>query len=127
MWRYAGIDFDGSHWYFPFHNRDGRIIFLTLHDEPLAIIVIYLIAFYAFAGLVGILRAVEAKKQGGAWKVKMLLGVIEVATAGLALFCGLVLRSPDYVVLVYGVSVIISGVMRIVNSLRRTAVVYIPA
>ena len=106
---------------------DFGVFTMTLHDEPLAIIVIYMIAFYAFAGLVDILRAVEAKKQEGVWKAKMLLGVIEVAVAGLVLFCGLVLRSPDDVIIVYGVGVIISGVMRIVNSLRRTAVVYIPA
>ena len=104
---------------------DFGVFTMTLNDEPLAIVVIYLIAFYAFAGLVDILRAFEAKKQGSPWKTKLLLGIIEVAVAGLALFFGLVLRSPDDVVLVYGCGVIVSGIMRIANSFRRTAVVYI--
>ena len=104
---------------------DFGVFTMTLNDEPLAIVVIYLIAFYAFAGLVDILRAFEAKKQESPWKTKLLLGIIEVAVAGLALFFGLVLRSPDDVVLVYGCGVIVSGIMRIANSFRRTAIVYI--
>lgn len=104
---------------------DFGVFTLSLHDEPLVIVVIYLIAFYAFAGLVDILRAFEAKKQESAWKGKLILGFIEVGAAGLALFCGLVLRSPDYVTLVYGCGVITSGIMRIASSFRRTAVVYI--
>lgn len=104
---------------------DFGIFTMSLTDEPLVIVVIYLIAFYAFAGLIDILRAFEAKKQGAPWKSKLFLGIIEVAVAGLSLYFGLVLRSPDDVVIVYGCGLLVSGIMRIVNSFRRTAIVYI--
>ena len=38
---------------------------------------------------------------------------------------GLVLRSPDDDVIVYGCGLLVTGIMRIVNSFRRTAIVYI--
>lgn len=105
---------------------DFGLFTMTLNDEPLVIIVIYLIAFYAFAGLVDILRAMEAKKfQAGSWKMKFITGVIEIAVAAIALYCGLIIRSPRYVVLVYSLGVICSGFMRIVESFRRTSIVYI--
>lgn len=104
---------------------DFGLFTITLNDEPVVIVVVYLIAFYAFAGLVDILRAFEAKKQEGPWKAKLLLGIIEVAVAGLSLYFGLVLRSPSDVVFVYGCGLVISGIMRIANSFRRTAIVYI--
>jgi uncharacterized membrane protein HdeD (DUF308 family) len=104
---------------------DFGVFTLSLNDEPLVIVVLYLIAFYAFAGLIDILRAFEAKKQEAPWKSKLFLGIIEVAVAGLSLYFGLVLRSPDDVVIVYGCGLLVSGIMRIVNSFRRTAIVYI--
>jgi hypothetical protein len=105
---------------------DFGLFTMTLHDEPRIIVVIYMIAFYAFAGLIDLLRAVEAKKfQAGAWKMKLMIGIVEMSVAAIALYFGLIIRSPKYVVLVYSLGVMFSGLMRIANSFRRTAVVYI--
>lgn len=46
-------------------SLDFGLFTLSLSSSPVVIVVVYLIAFYAFAGLVDILRAFEAKKQEG--------------------------------------------------------------
>lgn len=104
---------------------DFGMFTLTLNDEPLVFVVFYLLGFYAFSGLVDILRALEAFRLNGDWKFTMSVGVINVAIAAVALFCGVVLKSPLLLVRLYCVGLLYSGISRIIQSLRTTTIVFI--
>lgn len=89
------------------------------------IILFYLLGVYAFAGFVSVLRAFEAKRFGGAWKMKLALGIIGVLFAILMLVLGVILKDRNILVYGFAISLIYSGLTRIVTAFRKTAIVYI--
>lgn len=104
---------------------DFGMFTLTLRDEPLVYVVLYLLGFYAFSGLVDILRARESYRISGHWKYTMSMGIAHVVIAGAALFCGIVLRSPLLLVRLYCLGLLYSGIGQIIQSLQTTTIAYI--
>ena len=93
---------------------------------PSYVIMLYLLGIYCFTGVVDILSAFEKKKQGAAsWKVKLISGIVTVLFAVVLVVLGLILHDAELVVYGYCISLIYTGVMKIVSAVRRTAIVYI--
>lgn len=95
----------------------------TLAAVPKMYIMIYLVATFAVAGAVSLLRGFEAKRYNApAWKGKMVYGIINIAAAILSL---IFIRSAVALSIIYGIGLIYSGITRIVLAFRKTAIVYI--
>ena len=96
---------------------------MMLTNIPKIYIVLYLVVVYAFAGVVSILRALEAKRyQAPMWKLSLISGIINVV---IAILCIIFMRSTNMIVYLYCVGLIYSAIVRIVTAFRETAIVYI--
>ena len=99
---------------------------LNLSDEALIYLILYLLCFHAFTGLVSILRALEARQYDApSWKLTFSTGIINILVAVAAPVWGILFKSPDTLVLIYCLGLIYSGCIRIISALRKTAIVYI--
>ncbi|MBR1914559.1 MAG: hypothetical protein IJ827_07030 [Lachnospiraceae bacterium] len=96
---------------------------MAIADIPAFYVVLYLLAGHAFAGLVDILRGLEARHLASPrWKLNVMHGAVNIAVAVL---CVVFIRSTSMLVLIYGMGLIYSGGVRIVSALHSTAIVYI--
>ena len=101
---------------------DVGLFTLSLTDVPLIYVMLYLAGIHLFSGAIDMLRAREAKAQEGSWKMQFIHGLVNVIMAGLCLaFIG----STATAVEIYAIGLIYSGIMRIIQAFRRTAIVYI--
>lgn len=95
----------------------------TLLSVPKIYALIYLIGTYVFDGVVSFLRAREAKQYGASsWKGKLAYSMIRFVMAVVSL---IFIRHSEVLVIIYSIGVIYSAIMRIVTTLRTTAIVYI--
>ena len=102
---------------------DLAIFTLSLSDVPMIYVILYLIAINAFAGVVDMGLAINAKKSNSpSWKLKFSAGVVEL---GMAVLCMIFIRSTNIVVWVYAAGVAYAGLVRIIDAFRKTDVVYI--
>ena len=102
---------------------DLGILTFTLTEVPHYYILIYLIAIHAFSGAVEVLRASEEKRFGaGSWKLKLSHGVVNIV---MAIVCIIFIRQMSVAVVIYGIGLIYSSVLRILSAFRRTKMVYI--
>ena len=96
---------------------------MMLTNIPKIYIVLYLVVVYAFAGVVSILRALEAKRyQAPMWKLSLISGIINVV---IAILCIIFMRSTNMIVYLYCAGLIYSAIVRIVTAFRETSIVYI--
>ena len=95
---------------------------LTIADESELAIFLYLMGWYAFSGLVSILRALEAKRYKGSWKMNMAHGIGCVL---IALLCVLSIHNIYVLVYIYCGGLIYSACIRIAAAFRRTEIVFI--
>lgn len=105
---------------------DAGIILGSTTTYTTAISAIYLLVFYMFNGVVDIMRARESKNSGATrWKLKMSVGVVEMVTPFVAIIAGLVTGSSVLIVYLYGAGLVYSGLVHVIQSFRRSAIVYI--
>ena len=104
---------------------DLGIFTLTMVFNHKIYIILYLLAIHAFAGVVDVMRAMEARRFDGPWRMDMATGVVNVAIAILAVICGFFLNSMQDIVYIYASGLIYSAVLKIVNALRKTSIIYI--
>ena len=96
---------------------------MMMTNIPKIYIVLYLLVIYAFAGAIGILRALEAKKyQAPSWRFSLISGIINLV---IAILCVVFIGSTKMIVYFYCVGLIYSAIVRIVTAFRKTAIVYI--
>jgi len=98
------------------------IIGFGLTNMPGFVVLLYLIGINFFNGAVCIMRALEMKKLGSRWRLKLSAGIVDCL---MSLICICFMNTPTVLVMVYATGVIYSAVLRIINALRRTAIVYI--
>ncbi len=122
------------------HMVDGRsilyigMIVLDLGIFTLSIlqyrkyfIVIYLLATYAFAGAVHILRALEARKFGASsWRLNLAEGIANVLFALAALLFGLFREDMQILTDIYAAGMLYSALLKLIPVFRKTAIPYIP-
>ena len=104
---------------------DLGIFTLTMVDNPKIYIILYLLGIRAFAGVIDILRAMEARRFEGPWRMDMASGVVNVSIAILAVVCGFFLNNMQDIVYIYASGLFYSAVLKIVNALRKTSIIYI--
>ena len=95
----------------------------SLNNVPMIYVILYLVAMNAFAGIVDMGLAINAKKANApSWKLKFSAGVVEL---GMAILCLIFIRSTNIVVWVFAIGVAYSGLVKIIDAFRKTEVVYI--
>ena len=105
---------------------DLGLFIYSLYDDKSLTILIFLLIIYAFSGFVDILRAFEAKKNDSpVWKKKIVIGFLEMGLAITMIVLGLVFRNTDFLVYGFAISLASSGILRIYDAFRKTAIVYI--
>ncbi|MDO4804881.1 MAG: DUF308 domain-containing protein [Lachnospiraceae bacterium] len=102
---------------------DAGLFAFNLDDVPKQYAMLYLIGGLAIAGVIGIMHAMEVRKlESGKWKSLLAQGIIQISVAIVCLFF---LGDQDMLTLVYGLGLLHSGIMRIMTSFRKTAIVYV--
>jgi uncharacterized membrane protein HdeD (DUF308 family) len=104
---------------------DFGLLGSTLMSVSSAMVIFYLLGIYAFTGGISVLRAFEAKKYGGAWKLKLITGIIGLGLAVALVVLGFAFGLTQYLVYGFCLSIAYSAVVRIVSAFRPTAMVYI--
>ena len=101
---------------------DLALFALSLSSVPTIYVMIYLIGMMIFSGVVDVMNAMSSKKLKGRWKLRMFRGVVSVFFGFLCLFT---MNTPKMAVLIYSVSLIYNGIMRLISAFRPTAVIAI--
>ena len=105
---------------------DLAVFTLSMVDDPKLYIILYLLGIHAFSGLMGILRALEARRyQSPAWRRSMLSGAVNLVIAVLAVIAGLFLPDTHDLVYLYAACLFYSACVQIASAFRKTAIVYI--
>ena len=101
---------------------DLGMLMFTFNDIPRIWIMIYLVVIQLFNGAIGIARALESKKNGGRWRMKLSLGIIDVI---FAILCIVFNRSINVMVYIYCFGLFYSAIVHIADAFRKTSIVYI--
>ena len=105
---------------------DLAVFTLSMVDDPKLYIIFYLLGIHAFAGLMAILRALEARRfQSPSWRRNMLSGAVNLIIAVLAVIAGLFLPDTRDLVYLYAGCLFYSACVQIASAFRKTAIVYI--
>ncbi len=89
---------------------------ISLQHLPRVYLLLYLLLIYAFTGVVDILNGLEARRmEAPNWKFKTFSGIIIVSLALVTLFF---VRSLTVLVVVYGIGLIYSALVRIISAFR---------
>ena len=94
----------------------------TMFDESRLMIILYLAGWHAFSGLVSLLRAREARKYKGHWKLSAVYGIGNIAVA---IFCLIFSKSAKILTGIYCAGLVYSAGIRMISSFRRTEIVFI--
>ena len=102
---------------------DFGLFTLGLADIPSRFIMLYLLLGYLFYGLIGVLRALEIRKQSiGSWRFKLLVSAGDIA---LGVLCLVKLNSMGWAAAVYCLGVLWSALGRIISACRPNQRVYV--
>lgn len=102
---------------------DFAIFTGSLVDVPRFYVLIYLAVIHMFSGLVEILRSREARGTGGkGWRLKLFHGFFNMVVA---ISCIVFARKTNTAVYIYCIGIFYSGLIRVIQSFRKTAFVYI--
>ena len=106
---------------------DLGIFTLTVVDDPSVFIILYILAVNAFAGIVDILRALEARKlKAPSWRWNLFSGVINILFALAALVCGFVFKNTQVLIDIFVIGMLWSAAAKLISAFRKTAIIYIP-
>lgn len=89
------------------------------------VVVLYLLGFYAFSGVIDILRSLEAKRNGISWKLKFGNGCIGILISIALVVSGLFNNQMNILVYGYSLSLLYAALTRLISAFRKTKVVYI--
>ncbi len=96
---------------------------ITLSNIPKSFIMFYLLGVYFISGGILLLRGLERKKVGAGWKFHLIRGLINIGLASTCFFT--YTNFPVIVVWLFAASIVYSAIMRIINALRKTAIIYV--
>ena len=106
---------------------DFGIFTLSITQRAGLFVTCYLLAIYAFSGVIDFLRAMEAKRmESPAWRLTFAEGAIRIIIAIAAVIFGLLLGDLRDLTLIYASGLFYSAVLNIIAAFRKTAVIYIP-
>lgn len=87
------------------------------------LVFLYMLVLLAASGAIDLVRALDYRKQGAAWLLRAVSGVVCIAI----LIAGLIYRrNPNTMVYIFCLALLFTAISRIVSAFRKTAVLYIP-
>ena len=95
---------------------------LAFYAQPRLSIVMYLVGYNAFTGVVAIARAVESKVFESRWMLTLVHGIVNIA---LAVACLAFINSDQIVVAIFCFGLFYSACVRLVSAFRPTEIIYI--
>ena len=102
---------------------DAGIFALSLDNVPVVYTMLYLIVCMLVAGGIDVMRSNQARiMETGKWKLQMVYGAGNIILSILGI---IFIFSGTWVAIIYAVSLLHSGVCRMITAFRKTAVVYI--
>ena len=105
---------------------DLGIFTMTVITIPKIYLVCHLLISHGFSGIVDMLKAYEDKKmEASSWRMSFLYGFGNLLISIAALGCA-VAGLNWLVVDLYSAGLAYAGIMQMVSSFRKTAVIYIP-
>ena len=105
---------------------DFGIFTMSISQNFNIFIVVYLLAFHAFSGVLDILRALEARHyQAPSWRMNLAEGVLNIVFAAAAVIFGLFQGNMKDLTLIYAIGLLNAAVVKFVTAFRKTAIVYI--
>ena len=106
---------------------DFGIFTMSITQRVGIFVACYLLAVYAFSGVIDIMRAMEAKQmESPSWRLTLVEGIVRIAIAIAAVVFGFMLRDLQDLTLIYASGLFYSAVLKMISAFRKTAVVYIP-
>ena len=102
---------------------DFGIFASILIDQTRSIVIIYVISGHLVAAVLGIVRAVSNKGDGNSgWKIDLAQGIGNII---LVVLCLVFIKHVEIPVFIYSASIIYSAILKIIQSCKRTAIVYV--
>jgi len=99
------------------------LVTVTMSSVSSFYVMLYLIAVHGFSGVMGLLHGLESRKLGSdTWAFPLIDGIVNIL---IAVACVIFIGSMSIAVYIFGAGLIYSGIVRIVNAFRRTAIVYV--
>jgi uncharacterized membrane protein HdeD (DUF308 family) len=84
-------------------------------------------AVNAVAGVFSILRAYESKKIGSSqWILSLINGILMVSLLIVVILSCIFQKQPTFAMYVFATELVISAIQKIIESLKKTAIAYIP-
>ncbi len=87
------------------------------------LIMMYLMGYRGIVGVIALLRFREARKNDAPWKRHLLNAAVNIGVVAAGILFG---KQPNIVVYVYCASLFYSAAERIISTLKKTAIVYVP-
>lgn len=94
----------------------------SLATLPKIYVMIYLVMYNLFEGVINVMSAIESKKQRAPWKIKMAEGFMNIFFAVICIALG---GTVSIMVEIYAAGLVINALARIIKAFRRTAIIYI--
>lgn len=102
---------------------DAGIFTLNLDNVPVIYTMLYLVVCMLISGGIDVMRSNQARTmKTGRWKLQMVYGAGNLVLSILGI---IFLFSGTWVAVIYALSLLHSGVCRMITAFRKTAVVYI--
>ena len=103
---------------------DFAVLTFSMTQFPSTYVVLYLLAIYAFSGLVHLMQANQARQmQSPAWFKDALQGLFDL---GIVAACLYNLHNPQVLTVIYAMGMTFSAFRRIISGFKKTSIVYIP-
>lgn len=103
-------------------SMDLGLLIISSINVSIYLVLMYLLGIRAIAGGIDLARAMESKRNGAPWVVKLVAGIISLATVVIGV---IFFRNPDTVVDIYVIGLLISAVEHVITAFRKTTVVTI--
>ena len=105
---------------------DLGVCALMMKSFPPVYIMIYLLLIHSFYGATDIMVALRARRlKSKSWRIKLFTGLGNLTLGVLAIIFGFTGEDIFRVIYIYALGVVYTGIMRMANAFRRTAVPYI--
>lgn len=105
---------------------DLGICAYMINSFPAIYVMLYLLVIHSIYGMTDIMVALQARKmRSKSWRIKLLTGIGNMGLGVLALYFGLTGDDIFRVIYIYALGMVYTGIMRMANAFRRTAVPYI--
>lgn len=101
---------------------DIAVFALVLVNDPRLSIVLYLVSYNVFTGVISIARGIESKLFGSRWILNVAHGLVNIA---LAVLCLAFVESDQIVIAIFCIGLFYNACVRLASAFRPTEIIYI--